>query len=70
MKALYLILTGVAIGILVAPDKGSKTWRKIKNSFDDWKDGATDKVNDMVDQGRDAFDDVKDPAANLKTAVD
>jgi gas vesicle protein len=70
MKALYLILAGVAIGILVAPDKGSETWRKIKDSFDDWKDGAMDKVNDIVGQGNDVVDKAKDPAANLKTAVE
>jgi len=52
-KALYLILAGVAIGILLAPDKGTETWKKLKQNFDDWKDDATDRVNDIVSQGKD-----------------
>ena len=67
-KVFYLILAGVAIGILVAPDKGSETWRKIKDRFDDWKDGATDKVNDIVVQGEAVVDKTKDPVNNLKNA--
>jgi hypothetical protein len=52
-KVLYLILAGVAIGILVAPGKGSETWQKLKEGFNDWKDGAMDQINDMVSQGKD-----------------
>jgi len=35
---LALLATGVTIGILVAPDKGEKTRRKIGDKFDDVKD--------------------------------
>jgi gas vesicle protein len=52
-KALYLILTGIAVGILIAPRKGSETWQKLKESFDDWKDDAKDHVNDFISQGKD-----------------
>jgi gas vesicle protein len=59
-KALYLILAGVAIGILVAPDKGSETRRKLKTTFDDWKESAMDQVNDMISQGKDLVGNEKD----------
>jgi gas vesicle protein len=59
-KALYLILAGVAIGILVAPEKGSETRRKLRTTFDDWKEGAMDQVNDMISQGKDLVGNKKD----------
>jgi gas vesicle protein len=59
-KALYLILAGVAIGILVAPAKGSETRRKLRTTFDDWKEGAMDQVNDMISQGKDLVGNKKD----------
>jgi gas vesicle protein len=69
-KAFYLILAGVIIGILVAPDKGTETRRKLKDRFDDWKESAMDKADDIVDQSKDIVDNVKDPAATLKSAVE
>jgi gas vesicle protein len=60
MKALNLILAGVVIGIFVAPDKGSATWRKLKNNFSDWKDQAKDRVDDAVSKGRDLVQDTKE----------
>lgn len=52
-KALYLILGGVALGILIAPRKGSETWDKIKEGFKDWTDEAKDQVGDLISQGKD-----------------
>ena len=68
-KALYLILAGVAIGILVAPDKGSETWRKLKEGFDDWKEGAMDQINDMVSQGKELVGKGMDVADTAKNEV-
>ncbi len=61
-KAIYLILAGVAIGILVAPDKGSETWRKVKARFDDWKDDVMDQADELVSQGKDTLNTVKNEA--------
>jgi YtxH-like protein len=52
-KAFWLILSGVAIGILLAPDKGSVTWKKLVNQFNDLKGEASYRVNDMKDKGKD-----------------
>jgi gas vesicle protein len=51
-KALWLILAGVAIGVLIAPDKGSETMKKIKDNLDDLKDKAKESFDDMVDTGK------------------
>jgi gas vesicle protein len=66
-KALYLILAGVAIGILVAPDKGSETLRKLKDGFDDWTDSAKDQLNDMVSQGKVLIGKGKDAVDTVKS---
>jgi gas vesicle protein len=58
-KVFYLILAGVAIGILVAPRKGSETRRKILDNFGDLKNDAMDQVNDIVAQGKDMESDIK-----------
>jgi gas vesicle protein len=55
-KAFYLILAGVAIGILIAPRKGSETWQKLMDGFDDWKDNAQDRIKDLASQGKDAVE--------------
>ncbi len=52
-KAFWLIMAGVAIGILIAPDKGSETWKKITDKLDDLKDNAKNSVDDLVDSGKD-----------------
>ena len=47
-KVFYLILTGIAIGILLAPGKGSETWEKITDYLDDLKSKTKDTINDLV----------------------
>ena len=64
-KAFYLILTGVAIGILIAPEKGSETWRKLKEGFEDMKDQALDQMNDIVSQGKDLVGKGKNVANDM-----
>ncbi len=43
------LAAGIAIGMVVAPDKGSKTRQKIRDGIDEYKDKATDVANDIID---------------------
>jgi gas vesicle protein len=53
-STIVAVLAGVAIGagigILFAPDKGSKTRGKIKDGFDEAKHNLSDKLNEVTDK--------------------
>jgi len=54
-KTLLAVLAGIGIGILIAPDKGSATRRKLRGKFDDLKDQAQDGIDDLADSAKDAI---------------
>ncbi|MFN3752769.1 YtxH domain-containing protein [Flavobacterium sp.] len=58
---------GVGIGILFAPDKGSKTREKIKDSLDDLKDQAKSKFGSFEEEAKEKFSQSKD---ELKETVE
>jgi gas vesicle protein len=51
-KAFWLIMAGIGIGILIAPDKGSETWKKITDSLDDLKEKARKNMDDLNDKSK------------------
>ena len=48
-------LAGAATGILLAPDKGKNTRKKIKNSIDDLSAKAKDSINDLSEKAKKTF---------------
>ena len=50
---------GVGLGILFAPDKGSKTREKMKEGFDDLKNQAQNKWNDFETETKEKMSDSK-----------
>ena len=57
---------GLGLGILFAPDKGTKTREKIKDGLDDLKDSAKSKWNSLETETKDKFSKTK---ADLKETV-
>lgn len=53
---------GVALGMLVAPEKGSELRKDIKKTTDDWMN----EVSNLVNQGKDYLDRMKHEATDLK----
>lgn len=60
---LFGVATGVAIGILLAPDKGSKTREKLMDKAGDLKKGLRDKIKSQTEK----FDDL---AEMLESGID
>ena len=58
-KVFYLILTGIALGVLLAPGRGSDTWQKIADYLDNMKSKTKATINDLVDGVRNMAEERK-----------
>ena len=58
---------GVGVGILFAPDKGSKTREKLKGNLDDWK---IDVNNKLADYEEDIREKISGSKGDLKESVE
>jgi len=62
-KVLLGVLAGVAggalLGILFAPEKGSRTRKKIMRKGEDYADIIKDKVDELVETITDKYEDLK-----------
>ncbi len=58
-------MAGVAIGILIAPEKGSETLKKITDCLDDLQDKARQGMDDLKNSVRDMAKKSKENAQNF-----
>ncbi len=54
-KTIITLLSGVAIGLLLAPAKGAETINKVRDRLGDLKDRFKDKTEDMFITGEDTL---------------
>ena len=57
------IAAGVAIGLLIAPDKGSETRKKIADTTSDW----ADKLKNVFNRGHEEYENLKEKARGMKS---
>ncbi len=54
-KILLALLAGITVGVLLAPDKGSETLRKLRGRINDLKDEAEDQAEELASKAKSAF---------------
>ena len=69
MKSLLLVLlAGVAVGMLLAPEKGSESWKKLVDSLDDVKNKTMEEIDNLVTKSKDLASKGKVAAKNAAQA--
>ncbi|HMG68818.1 MAG TPA: YtxH domain-containing protein [Chitinophagaceae bacterium] len=57
---------GVVIGLLIAPEKGSETRKKIAKTTGDW----ADQISNVFRNTQDQYNDLKEKAKHMKSAAE
>ncbi|HMC85055.1 MAG TPA: YtxH domain-containing protein [Chitinophagaceae bacterium] len=58
-KTLITLFIGIGIGILVAPAKGSETWKKLVSGLDEYKDKLSDDVSNLMNERKNDLNESK-----------
>jgi gas vesicle protein len=66
MGILGAAAAGVVVGLLIAPDKGSETRKRISRTTSDW----ADQVSGIFKNGRTEYENLKDKARGMKSAAE
>jgi gas vesicle protein len=54
-KLLLGLLAGITIGVLLAPDKGSETLKRLRSRINDYKDQAEDEADELASRAKSAL---------------
>lgn len=65
LGALAGFAAGAVLGILLAPDKGEETRKKMGKKADDFSDGLKTKLNDVIETVMNKFESVKEEASEI-----
>ncbi len=69
MSRIAFLLVGVVLGMLIAPEKGSTTRRRISNTFTDLSDGVDEFSGSIKNTVADVRDNLQGAARDVKTDV-
>lgn len=69
MSRIAFLLVGVVLGMLIAPEKGSTTRKRISNTFSDLSDGVDEFSGKVKNTVSDVRENLKVSARNVKTDV-
>jgi len=65
-KILITLAIGIGLGLLLAPAKGSETWKRLKDGLNDLKEDAADEADDLIASGKKAL---KQGRKKLESAI-
>ena len=68
-KIFISMITGIAIGILIAPDRGSVTRRRLVQRFNDFTEDISDEANELYTSGKNLVDEVRTDVQGLKADI-
>ena len=69
-KVLIALLTGVAVGLLIAPAKGSETRRRLSKSFNDLTEDLEDEAENLYKKGNNVLNSVASGAVVVTGDID